>query len=128
MDTTVCNGHTVNIYCGVINDPFGLKPDWRIIQRHSNGSIISDMYINGISINNNHVDGLVWIPDNNTENNRLLVGPVDESYNQSSYQCLFSICGGTLSSNGTLTVVGEILFIYVYIYIYIYIFICMYIP
>ena len=40
-------------------------------------------------------------------NSRLLVGPVDETYNQSSYQCIFTtISDDVESSIGTLTVVG----------------------
>jgi len=44
-DTTVCDGNTVNISCGFINDPFRMIPNWRIIKKDSNSSIISIMKI-----------------------------------------------------------------------------------
>ena len=56
----------------------------------------------------------MWVPDtttggNNAPNSYLRVGPVDETYNQSSYQCIFVISGGDdiMSNTGTLTVAGE---------------------
>ena len=117
VDTTVCDGNTVNITCGITNLPIGFIPTWRIIQRYSNGSVSSDMEIAGVNVIYDDDDGLVWIPDNNnTENSRLLVGPVDETDNQSSYQCIFS--GVARSTVGTLTVAGKI-FYYVCICVFI---------
>jgi len=121
MNTTVCDGNTVNISCGVINDPVDVVPNWRIIKRGSNGSVISNMFISGTGfiVNNFKVGDLLWIRDiNNRENNRLLVGPVDETYNQSSYQCIFSIFDFVYSTIGMLTVAGEI-FYYVCICVFI---------
>ena len=47
-------------------------------------------------------------------NSRLVVGPVDETYNQSSYQCIFTtISGAVESSIGTLTVAGTYVYTYV---------------
>jgi len=112
MDTTVCDGNTVNISCGIDNSLFGfLVPNWRI-------RFISNMIIAGDDIINNDDDGLEWIPDDNniTENDRLLVGPVNETYNQSTFQCIYS--GVAASTIGTLTVAGEI-FHYVCICVFI---------
>ena len=71
------------------------------------------MTISGTDIINNVNDGLEWIPDTTSgslmsPNSRLVVGPVDETDNQSSYQCIFAVGADTVESNvGTLTVTGE---------------------
>jgi len=116
MNATVCDGGTVIISCGATNVPVGSTPSWRVIRRYSNGSVMSDMTIPGEDFkdNNNVVNSMEWIPDNNTENSRLLVGPVDETYNQSSYQCTY--LGVILSDTGTLTIAGKI-FYYVCMYL-----------
>ena len=117
MDTAVCTGSAsiVNFSCGFINaDPNLAVPRWRIIRRNADGSVMSDMTFEAIDINTNTNDGLEWVPDltsgsNNAPNGRLVVGPVNETYNQSSYQCSFVLGGGTttiVSSIGTLTVTG----------------------
>ena len=112
MDTTVCTGSIANIPCGFVNDSRNFVPNWRIIRRSSNGSVISDMTISGTVIITNNVGGLEWIPDAAngllmSPNSRLVVGPVDETDNQSSYQCVFALAGGNVvSSVGTLTVTG----------------------
>ena len=113
MDTTVCTGSVANISCGFINaDPNIVVPDWGIVRRSDDGSVISNMTVNGLDIIRNTNDGLEWVADltsgvNMSPNSRLLVGPVDETYNQSSYQCIFTtISGAVESSIGTLTVAG----------------------
>ena len=113
MDTTVCTGSVANISCGFINgDPNSVVPDWGIVRRSDDGSVISNMTVNGLDIINNNIDGLEWVADTNSgvnmsPNSRLVVGPVDETYNQSSYQCSFTtISGAVESSIGTLTVAG----------------------
>ena len=113
MDTTVCNGGVVNISCGFINsDPNIAVADWRIIRRSDDGSVTSNMTISGSNIINNNNDGLEWVADttsgvNMSPNSRLVVGPVDETYNQSSYQCIFTTISGDIESGiGTLTVTG----------------------
>ena len=113
MDTTVCTGSVANISCGFINgDPNFAVPDWRIVRRSDDGNVISNMTISGSNIINNDNDGLEWVADttsgvNMSPNSRLVVGPVDETYNQSSYQCIFTtISGDVVSSTGTLTVAG----------------------
>ena len=113
MDTTVCTGSVANISCGFINgDPNTAVPDWRIVRRSDDGSVISNMTVNGFDIINNNNDGLEWVADttsgvNMSPNSRLLVGPVDETYNQSSYQCIFTTINDAVESSiGTLTVAG----------------------
>ena len=113
MDTTVCTGSIVNIPCGFVNLSNVIVPNWRIIRRSNNGSVIINVTISGTDINNNVNDGLEYIPDTTSgplmsPNSRLVVGPVDETDNQSSYQCNFALAGGNVESNvGTLTVTGE---------------------
>ena len=114
MDTTVCNGETASISCGFINaNPNNVVPNWRIIMRSDNGSIISNMIVSGTNIIGNNILGLQWVPDtasgvNMSPKSKLLVGPVDGTYNQSSYQCIFATSGGNVESSvGTLTVAGE---------------------
>jgi len=117
----VCDGNTVNIFCGIIKNPWGFVPHWRIIKRDSSGSVISDMDIRANDLDGD--DGLEWIYDlNNPEDNRLVVGPVDETYNQSSYQCVSSTNPVFSSTIGTLTVAGEILHIYVHMHVCKYLF------
>ena len=113
MDTTVCTGSVANTSCGFINgDPNIAVPNWRIVRRSDDGSVISNMTVSGFYIINNNNDGLEWVADttsgvNTSPNSRLVVGPVDETYNQSSYQCIFTtISGAVESSIGTLTVAG----------------------
>ena len=113
MDTTVCTGSVTNISCGFINgDPNIAVPDWGIIRRSDDGSVISNMTVNGLDIIRNTNDSLEWVADttsgvNMSPNSRLVVGPVDETYNQSSYQCIFTTINGAVESSiGTLTVAG----------------------
>ena len=113
MDTTGCTGSVANISCGFINiDPNFVVPDWRIIRRSDDGNVISNMTISGSNIINNDNDGLEWVADltsgeDMSPNSRLVVGPVDETYNQSSYQCIFITLSGDIESSiGTLTVAG----------------------
>ena len=111
-DTTVCAGNIANISCGFVNDSVNFVPNWRIVRRNGDGSIISNMSVSANDIVANRVDGLEWIPDhisgaNMSPNSRLEVGPVDETDNRSSYQCIFTVGVATIeSSTGTLTVTG----------------------
>jgi len=119
MNTTVCDGNTVNMPCGYINNYYNVTPYWKIIKRDSSGSVISLKNIFAFDIFNKH-DGLMWIRDrNNLENNRLVVGPVNETYNWTSYQCVILTSPAVYSSVGTLTVAGEI-FYYVRMYLCVY--------
>ena len=101
-------------YCGFTGtDPNFIAPNWRIIFRSDDGSIVSNDIINGLDIINGSINDLQWVPDltsgdNNATNSKLLVGPVNMTHNQSSYQCIFAIVGGSvISSVGTMTVVGN---------------------
>jgi len=122
MNTTVCDGNSVNITCGITNDNLGFIPSWIIIKRDSNGNIISKMDILTIIFFRDEYDdyGLVWIYDlNNSENNRLLISPVNETYNQSSFQCYIPTLPPIKSSVGILTVAGEIFYYVCIVYVFI---------
>ena len=102
------------VYCGFTGaNPIHIIPNWRIVFRSDNGSIISNDTINGYNIFHGLINGLQWLPDptngdNNGTNSKLLVGPVNMTHNQSSYQCIFSVIeGSVISSVGTMTVVGK---------------------
>ena len=113
MDTIVHTGGIANISCGFINESNNFTPNWRIVRRSDNGTIISNTTVSSDIIATNTSDGLEWVSDkesglNMSPNSRLLVGPVDETYNQSSYQCVFTVGGVAVESSvGTLTVAGE---------------------
>ena len=113
MNTTVCTGSIASMSCGFVNESVNFVPNWRIVRRSDNGSVISNMIVSSNDIVNNNIDGLEWVTDTTSgddmsPNSRLLVGPVNETYNQSSYQCIFTVGGNTIESSvGTLTVTGE---------------------
>ena len=113
MNTTVCTGSIANISCGFVNESVNFVPNWRIVRRSDDGSVISIMTVSSNDVINNNNDGLEWVRDttsgvNMSPNSRLLVGPVDETYNQSSYQCIFTVGDKAIESSvGTLTVTGE---------------------
>ena len=98
------------VYCGFTGaNPIHVIPDWRIIFRSDNGSIINNDTIDGNDIAYRLMNGLQWLPDltsgdNNATNSKLLVGPVNMTHNQSSYQCIFTI----LSSNGSKSVISDL--------------------
>ena len=114
QDTTVCMNAVAECNCGFtgINPDFAV-PNWRIVFRSDDGSVISNDTISGFDILNRLINGLQWLPDltsgdNNGTNSKLLVGPVNMTHNQSSYQCSFALVGGSVvSSVGTITVVGK---------------------
>ena len=103
--------------CGFVNADTNFQPVWNIITRSNNGSVINTEMLTANEINsdnnNGNSDRLVYEPDltsgpNNATNNRLLVGPVDETHNQSSYQCIFDLAvGDVIGSIGTITVAGK---------------------
>ena len=113
-DKTVCTNTIAEVYCGFTGtDPNFAIPNWRIVFRNDDGSIISNGILDGEDILNRFINGLQWLPDltngdNNATNSKLLVGPVNITYNQSSYQCIFPRIGDpVISSVGTMTVVGK---------------------
>ena len=78
-------------YCGFTGtDPNFVRPNWRIIFRSDDGSIVSNDTVDGGDISQRLINGLQWVPDltsgdNNATNSKLLVGPVNMTHNQSSY-------------------------------------------
>ena len=114
QDTTVCMNAMAECDCRFTGiDPSLAVPSWRIVFRSDDGSFISNDSINGLEVLNRLINGLQWLPDltsgdNNGTNSKLLVGPVNMTHNQSSYQCIFAIVSGSaVSSVGTMTVVGK---------------------
>ena len=122
MNVTVCSGTNAKISCGFtgVSDPFSTRPNWswRIIKRNKDGYVISNETVTVMDINVNITDGLVFrIVTRNlnsiisAENSYLSVGPVDDTYNNTSYQCTFTINDTIIESNtsGTITVIGMLL-------------------
>ena len=115
QDTTVCMNAMAECDCGFTGvNPDFVVPSWRIIFRSDDGSILSNDIINGLDITNRLINGLQWLRDltsgdNNGTNSKLLVGPVNITYNQSSYQCIFprGQSDSVISSVGIMTVVGK---------------------
>ena len=113
MNTRVCTGSIANMSCGFVNDSVNFVPSWRIVRRSDDGSVISNITVGPNDIVSNNNNSLEWVADttsgvNMSPNSRLLVGPVDETYNQLSYQCIFSVGVNIIESSvGTLTVTGE---------------------
>ena len=114
MNVTVCSGTKANISCGYteVYDPFSTRPNWRIIKRNNNGSIISNETVSGMDTQNNTTDGLEFVialsNDNNADGSYLSVGPVDDTYSNTSYQCIFTVNDDIIESDttGTITVTG----------------------
>ena len=114
MNVTVCSGTKANISCGYTGvDPFSTRPNWRIIKRNNNGSVISNETVSGMDIRNNLIDDLKFNivtsdSSNNADGSYLSVGPVDDTYNNTSYQCIFTINDNIIESDttGTITVIG----------------------
>ena len=121
QDTTVCINDMAECTCGFDgDDPRTTVPDWIIVTRATNGSVMSNITIDGEDIIAKRHAGLKWqIGQSNASsapNSRLVFGPVDPTHNQSSYQCVFTITqlvNGlhqiqiVKSSVGTMTVVGK---------------------
>ena len=114
MNVTVCSGTKANISCGYtgVYDLFIIRPNWRIIKRNNNGSVISNETVSGMDTQNNTTDGLEFVialsNDNNADGSYLSVGPVDDTYNNTSYQCIFTVNDDIIESDtaGTITVIG----------------------
>ena len=115
-NVTVCVNTVAEINCGFTGaNPEYATPNWRIIMRNDNGSIVSNETFLGQSISANLVSGLEWVPDTNSgatnaTNSKLIFGPVNNAHNQSSFQCIFVTSQNNVtaaSSIGTITVVGK---------------------
>ena len=121
QDTTVCMNDMAESMCGFEGaSAITTTPDWIIVTRSSDGRVISNVTIDGGDIVDNKHDGLMWqfgdVNTTSSPNSKLVVSPVDETHNQSSYQCVFTfieVVNGSAqllivkSSVGTLTVVGK---------------------
>ena len=112
MNVTVCSGTKAKISCGyAVVNPFSIRPDWRIIKRNNNGSVISNVTVSGMDIRMDKIDDLRFtliISGNRADGSYLSVGPVDDTYNNTSYQCIFTINDNIIESDtaGTVTVIG----------------------
>ena len=121
QDATVCVNDITKCTCGYDGvNPTETIPDWIIVTKSSDGTVIKNRTIGGREIIANRHAGLRWligqINTTSAPNSGLLIGPVDFTHNQSSYQCVFTInqsVNGSLQSQtvrsnmGTLTVVGK---------------------
>ena len=109
VNTKVCSGDIVNIPCGFTSsDPAGVIIQWRRRIIHENGNVV-EKNITAFNIIDK-VDDLQWFFFlNNSKNSYLSVGPVNETHDQSTYQCIISKQNGNIivSNTGTLTVAGE---------------------
>ena len=114
MNVTVCSGTKAKISCGYtgVFDFFVTRPDWRIIRRHNDGSVISNVTVSGMDIRFNKIENLMFAVvisnANGAGGSYLSVGPVDDTYNNTSYQCIFTINDTIIESDtaGTITVIG----------------------
>ena len=122
MNVTVCSGTKANISCGYtgVTDFVESRPNWRIIKRNNNGSVISNETVSGMDIRSNKFNDLDFFVrisaiDNNADGSYLSVGPVDDTYNNTSYQCIFTINDTIIESDtaGTISVNGRCDFMYV---------------
>ena len=100
MNVTVCSGTNAEISCGFtgVSDPFATIPNWywRIIKRNNDGDVISNETVRARDMNSNTTDDLVFSIITSNRNgivsanrSKLSVGPVDDTYNNTSYQCIF---------------------------------------
>ena len=119
MNVTVCSGTNAIISCGFTGvDPLSTRSNWswRIIKRSNDGGVISNETVRAMDINANSTDGLRFIitinrdvnGSLNADGSYLSVGPVDDTYNNTSYQCIFTINDTIIESDtaGTVTVIG----------------------
>ena len=113
MNVTVCSGTKANISCGFtgVYDPFNTRPNWRIIKTNNNGDVISNKTVSGLDIRSGLIDDLqftVATIRGSAVASYLSVGPVDDTYNNTSYQCIFTINDNIIESDtaGTITVIG----------------------
>ena len=88
-------------------------PNWRIILRNNDGSVVSNVH-HGFDIVHRYISSLQWSPDvtsgdKNSLNSKLIVGPVNKTHNQLSYQCISPTTRGlVISSVEIMTVVGKV--------------------
>ena len=113
MNVTICSGTKANISCGYTGvDPFTTRPNWRIIKRNNNGSVISNETVSGSDIRHEKFNDLRFVVRTsgnakNANGSYLSVGPVDDTYNNTSYQCIFTI-NDTIIESGTAATITAI--------------------
>ena len=115
MNVTVCSGTKAKISCGYagVSYPVKTRPNWRIIKRSNNSSVISNVTVSADDVFEDNSDGLEFFisvnGDNDASGSYLSVGPVDDTYNNTSYQCIFTINDNIIESDtaGTITVIGK---------------------
>ena len=129
MNVTVCSGTNAEISCGFtgVSDIFNTRPDWRIIKRNNDGYVISNESVTGMDIKVNTTDDLAFVIVQKRSRNGIVsandsylsVGPVDDTYSNTSYQCIFTINDTIIESNtvGTVTVIGMWVHTYVRLYV-----------
>ena len=110
-NATVCSGTKAKMSCGFSGvEPFIIKPNWRIIKRNNSGSVISNMTVSNYDIFNDNSNGLEFITvakgHTSADGSYLSVGPVDDTYNNTSYQCIISDNIIESETAGTITVIG----------------------
>ena len=93
MNVTVCSGTKANISCGYTGvDPLRIRPNWRIVKRNNNGSVINNETVSGMDIHRDKFDDMQYTTvinhEDNADGSYLSVGPVDDTYN---HQCIFTI-------------------------------------
>ena len=124
MNVTVCSGTKAKISCGYagVYDFVSTRPNWRIIKRNNNGSVISNETVSGVDIRRRRFDDLTFVLhisgyDNSADGSYLSVGPVDDTYNNTSYQCIFTINDTIIESDtaGTITVIGTYIHMYIHL-------------
>ena len=101
----------VDMPCGFQGaDPTSVEVLWLIAKQNSR---VMTVPANDIITPTN---GLQWVldvlsGDTNSRNSRLIVGPVGEDDDQSTYQCSIGLPGDTMvsSARATLTVIGMII-------------------
>ena len=125
MNVTVCSGTNAEISCGFTGvTPLTTIPNWywRIIKRNNDGYVISNETVRARDINSNTTDDLVFsiITSNrngivSADRSYLSVGPVDDTYNNTSYQCIFINSTTIIESDtaGTITVIGMLVHTYI---------------
>ena len=118
MNVTVCSGTKANISCGYagVHDPINTIPSWKIIKRNNNGSVISNVTVSAMDVSKS----LKFVitrsgNDNSAGGSYLSVGPVNDTYNNTSYQCIFTISDNVIESDtaGTVTVIGMYVTLYI---------------
>ena len=114
MNVTVCSGTTAKISCGYTGFTVlaSAVPNWRIIKRNNNGSVISNKTVSIKKYNNDVLKFFIILKKkgnvSTADGSYLSVGPVDDTYNNTSYQCIFTINDTIIESDtaGTITVIG----------------------